>query len=154
MIISPILSFLSTSNALILLQPITVSPRIITNFQTDLISACSHSLFSTQQPAVLLRGSQMASFLCSQPSNTFTADSDSNSKPFSLSTRSCTIWTLSPHSHHSSHLFLFSVTQLGQVLSVLALLMPSTSTFTRLALANFRSWLKSYLSFKAFSDHP
>lgn len=95
----------------------------------------------------------MASLLCSQPSNTFTADSDSNPKPFSLSTRSYTIRTFFPHSHHSSHSFLSSVTQRGQIPSVLQLLIPSTSTSTRPALTNFSSWLKSYLIFKAFSNH-
>lgn len=97
---------------------------------------------------------QMASLLCSQPSNTFTADSDSNPKPFSLPPRSYTIWTFFPHSHHSSQAFLSSVTQRGQIPSVLQLLTPSSSTFTRPALTNFSSRLKSYLIFKAFSNHP
>lgn len=39
-------------------------------------------------------------------------------------------------------------------LTVLAPVIPSIFMFTRLALNNFRSWLKSYFIFKAFSDHP
>ena len=57
-----------------------------------------------------------------------------------------------PTYHFSYLISFFCYSTRPSTLTASALVVLSTSVFTRLALANFRSWLKSYRISKAFPD--